>query len=286
MNKDLYIVADVHGFYNELKNDLKLANYDENNENNLLIDLGDFFDRGEQAVEVYKYYKKLSDEGKAIILRGNHTTFLQDFLEGKDCSFNFEHNGLNKTIDDFLGDTNSWLTFLMYITSMKEIAPNIYGERVNPILEDSSSVPSEIVFDIFQDYAREKINKDYPELLEWLRERPYYYETENYIFTHASIDGTCEDWHNPEITPYKDWSPWEYLTWDRGYFYGEPIKNTNKIIVVGHYHTDGIREKFNISADGTNSILKSEDGKKIFLDTCTPLTRRVNVLTIKNEKLL
>lgn len=286
MIKDIYVVADVHGFYDELLDSLHNEGYDDNNSDYLLIDLGDFFDRGNQAVEVYNYYKKLTDEGKAIILRGNHTTFLEEFLEGKDCSFNFAHNGFNKTLDSFLKEASSWHTFLKYVDTMKEEAKEKYGERVEPILEDTYSVPSEIIFGIYQDYAREKINKDYPELLKWLQERPYYYETKNYIFTHASIDGTCDDWHNPTYSSYEFWSPWEYLTWDDGSFYGKPIKNTEKTIVVGHYHTDGIREKFNISVDGTNSILKSENGKKIFIDTCTPLTHRVNVLTIEKEELL
>lgn len=283
--KNIYVVSDVHGFYNELLDSLNNSNYDETNKDSLLIDLGDFFDRGEQNVEVYKYYKRLTDEGKAIILRGNHTTFLEEFLEGKDCMFNFLYNGFNKTLDSFLEDTSSWNTFLMYISELPEEALKIYGERVKPILNGFGSVPSEIVFDVYQDYAREKINKDYPELLSWLQERPYYYETKNYIFTHSSIDGLCNNWHKPSYTPYEFWSPWEYLTWDDGSFYGKQIKNTDKTIVVGHYHTDGIREKFNISADGTNQILKSIDGKKIFIDTCTPITHRVNVLTITDELL-
>lgn len=284
--KNLFVVADVHGFYSVLKDDLLKAGYDDTNETNLLIDLGDFWDRGDEAVEIYKYYKSLSDSGKAIILRGNHTTFMEEFLEGKDCSFNFAHNGFNKTIDSFLGDTLAWQTFCMYLHEMKDMAPKIYGDRVIPILEDLNATSIEIRFNIFQEYAREKINKDYPELLAWLKERPYYYETKNYIFTHASIDGLCDDWHNPEYTPYDFWSPWEYLTWDDGSFYGKPIKNTDKTIVVGHYHTDGIREKFNLEVSGNNSILKSDNGKKIFIDTCTPITHRVNVLTIEDEELL
>ena len=74
----LFVVSDVHGFYDYLIRDLKQVGYNDNDKNNLLIDCGDFFDRGEQAVEVYEYYKRLSDEGKAIILRGNHTNMLID----------------------------------------------------------------------------------------------------------------------------------------------------------------------------------------------------------------
>ena len=283
--KNIYCVSDVHGFYNELIESLNKADYDENKDDTLLIDCGDFFDRGEQAAEIYQYYKRLSDGGKAIILRGNHTSMLIDFLKGEDCSFNFAHNGLNKTIDSFLGETQAWPTFYLCITEMKEEAKEIYGDRILSILEDTESVPSEVVFSIFEDYAREKINKDYPDLLEWLQERPYYYETKNYIFTHASIDGECDDWHKPTFSPYTFWSPWEWLTWDDGGFYNKPINNTNKTIIVGHFYTDRIRKMYNIPETGNNDILHSEDHRKIFIDTCTPMTHSVNVLEIQDDLL-
>ena len=285
MNRIIKVVSDIHGYYDEFIRDLKESTYVDNDESMLIV-LGDFFDRGSQSVEVYAYLKKLSDEGKAICIRGNHETFLEDFLEGNDCEFNFIHNGFDKTLSSFLCENDAWKNFNDFINNRKEIASSIYGKRVEPVLSDPDSVPREVLFNIFQEYAREFINKNYPELLKWLKERPYYYETDNYIFTHASIDGTCKDWKNPEYTPYDFWSPWEYLTWDDGSFYSKPINNTNKTIVCGHYHTDGIREKFNIKSDGNNSILWSEDGRKIFIDACSPLTHRVNVLTIINEKLL
>ena len=193
MIKNIYCISDIHGFYEELLESLKRVGYNENDKNSLLIVCGDYFDRGLHSLEVYKYLKKLSDEGKAICIRGNHESFLQDFLNGEDCSFNFAHNGFNKTLDSFLEDTVCWDTFITYLVNFKEQALQVYGDRVEPLLGDPFSVPTEIVFGIFQEYAREKINKNYPELLSWLEERPYYYETKNYIFTHASIDGTCKD---------------------------------------------------------------------------------------------
>lgn len=285
MKKTLKVVSDIHGFYDVLINDLNKVGYTED-DNSLLIICGDYFDRGLQSLEVYNYIKRLSDEGKAICIRGNHESFIQSFLEGEDCSFNFAYNGFNKTINSFLGDTLAWDTFLTYLVNFKDQAPIVYGDRVKPLLGDPFSIPTEVVFDVFQEYVREKINNEHPELLQWLKERPYYYETKNYIFTHASIDGSCKDWHNPEFIKYEGITSWESLTWDNGTFYGKEIKNTNKIIVCGHYHTDGIREKFNLDSSGTNEILYSKDGHKIFIDTCTPLTRRVNVLTINNEELL
>ena len=50
----LFVVSDVHGFYDYLIRDLKQVSYNDNDENNLLIDCGDLFDRGVQAVEVYE----------------------------------------------------------------------------------------------------------------------------------------------------------------------------------------------------------------------------------------
>ena len=55
----LFVVSDVHGFYDYLTRDLKQAGYDDNDENSLLIDCGDFFDRGTHSVEIYEYYRKL-----------------------------------------------------------------------------------------------------------------------------------------------------------------------------------------------------------------------------------
>lgn len=286
IKKNIYVVSDCHGYYDELINSLNKNGYDENDKNSLLIDCGDFFDRGEKSLEIYKYYKRLSDEGKAIILKGNHTTMFINFLEGKDCVLDFLYNGFNKTIDSFLGDTLSWHTFNMYVHELQEEALKIYGERVKTILGDISNIPPEKIFSIYQEYAREKIMNDFPELLSWLKERPYYYETKNYIYTHSSIQGDCEDWKNPTYSRYSDWTPWEYLLWDDGNFYGKEIKNTNKVTVCGHFHTDGIREKFNLEITGTNEILRSEDGKKIFIDTCTPITHRVNVLKITDEEIL
>ena len=286
MKRKLFVVSDIHGGYNYLIESLKQVNYDENDSNSILICCGDMFDRLEQSKEVYTYLKGLSDKGKAICLRGNHETFLIDFLEGKDCSFNFMHNGFNKTLDSFLSEQDSWKHFIEIISDQnknKKDKIKLYGSRVSTIIDEFNSIPSEITFNIFQEYAREKINKEFPELLSWLKSRLYYCETENYIFTHGAIDGLCEDWHNPIYTPYDFWSPWEYLTWDDGNFYKQDIINTNKTVVVGHFHTDAIRERFHIPISGNNSILISEDKRKIFIDTCTVITHKVNVLILEDD---
>ena len=49
----LFVVSDLHGHYKELIKALKKAEFDENNDNHLLISLGDMFDRGQDSVLVY-----------------------------------------------------------------------------------------------------------------------------------------------------------------------------------------------------------------------------------------
>lgn len=281
-NLELFVFGDIHGHLKELERDLQDAGYDEDNSNHLLIVLGDNFDRGTESKEVFLKFKKLTSEGKAIVLHGNHEDFIIDFLEGKDCMFNFKHNGFNKTLDSFLDQTCSWEMFCFMCNSDPDMAIALYGNRVKPLLEDFYSIPVEVAFDVYQEYARQEIRKNYKDLLPWLRSLPYYYETEHYIFTHAAIDGSCDNWKEPKYTKYEFWTPWQYLTWDDGSFYVEPINNTPKTVVVGHFHTDAIRDKYDLpDGEVENDILYGD--RKIFLDTCTILTKRVNILKINDN---
>ena len=80
MKKKIFAVSDIHGEYEILIKGLKEAGFDEDNPEHLLVSVGDAFDRGENALAVYEYLKRLSDEGKAIVLKGNHTGFFTNYL--------------------------------------------------------------------------------------------------------------------------------------------------------------------------------------------------------------
>ncbi|MBO7615101.1 MAG: metallophosphoesterase [Bacilli bacterium] len=279
----LFVVSDIHGFYSEFIRDIHNAGFNEEDDNHLLIVLGDLFDRGEESKSIYTYLKDLTDKKRAVVLHGNHEDFLIDFLEGKDCFFNYNYNGFNSTLDSFLLQTRSFEMFCFYCSSEPDMAEEMYGDDIKTITLDSSAVPTEIKFELFQEYARRTILKRNKDLLGWLKSLPFYFETKNYIFTHASIDGTCEDWHNPIKSGYAGQTPWQYLTWDDGYFYRQPVTNTDKTVVVGHFHTDAIRSKNGLPFpdEEDNTILYGD--KKIFIDTCTVLTHRVNVLVLEDE---
>lgn len=264
MKKTLFVVSDEHGHYKELREALSNAGWDEKNPNHLLISCGDCFDRGSESLSIYKFYKKLTEQGRAVVLKGNHTTMFIDFLEWSNSPFNYIHNGLNETIADFVGRTapfESWCAI------------------------DKDCDMNTLTYAEWAECTRKDINNEYPELLEWLKNLPWYYETKNYIFVHGGIDTKAKDWRYPKVE-YFGRTDWDALSWDDGSFLGKKVTNTNKTIVCGHFSTKALRERYTIAdnPDDLDDILYYDN--KIFLDTCTILTKRINVLKIEEEELM
>lgn len=260
MKKKIFFIGDIHGFYDYMINALNEAGYDENNSSHLLVVLGDAFDRGGQAVQVYEYLKRLTDEGKAIVTFGNHHRFFINFLEGSYNPFNYLHNGLNETIADFWHRTVPFESWCMLDENCEMNTAN-YARWV--------------------DICRKDINEEYPELLPWLKSLPRYFESKNIIGVHASIDTEVEDWHFPHCERY-GLLDWDALDFDDGNFINKK-NNTGKTIVAGHFDTGHLRKMHSLGEYEDHSILKTEDNK-IFIDGCVPLTKKVNVLIIEDEE--
>lgn len=272
MKKTIFAVSDIHGHYQLTISALKEAGYDSENDNHLLIVCGDITDRGQESLAVYEWLSKLTEEKKAIVLRGNHDYFLMDFLKGSNNPFNFIHNGLNTTLDDLLHSTNDFGTYVVTHS------------------EPSENGQYEVTIGLYDDWAnqtREQILDEYPDLLDWLSQFPHYYETKNYIFTHGSIDTKVEDWHNPTKCRHR-YEGWDACHWDDGSFFNESICNTDKTVVIGHFGTQQLRKYYKYGKDDNSeySILKRNDGKVIALDATTILSKRVNVLKIEDEELI
>lgn len=257
--KKIFAISDIHGHYHITIDALKRAGYDENNDSHLLIVCGDIFDRGCESLKVFEWLLPLTKSGKAVVLRGNHDYFLMDFLKGSDNPFNFVNNGLNHTLDSFIGVDND---FNKYVE-----ANNLYSTLAS--------------YRKWADDRRKFILDYHRELLPWLESFPDYYETKNYIFTHGSIDTNSEDWREPKKT-------WYDCHWDDGSFFNKTILNTDKTVVVGHFGTGHLRDIYHIK-DGASSrydILKRDDGRVVAIDATTILSKRVNVLVIDEEELI
>lgn len=268
MQKKIFVVSDIHGHFDELIESLNEKGYNEDDENNLLLVLGDHFDRGTQSLQVYEYLKRLTDEGKAITIMGNHDLMFIDYLEGTVIDpFNYFRNGESETFAEFWHRTKPFESWCM--------------------IDKNIGQPTDRDFIQWLSVAVKDINEEYPELLSWLKNQPYYFETKNYIFTHGAIDTKAADWHNPHCYRYS-YVDWDALTWDDGSFFGSDIENTDKKVVIGHFGTDHLRDKYNLKKNGEEdfSILRREDGRVIAIDGTTICSKKVNVLVIEREELL
>lgn len=71
----LFVVSDIHGFFDEFKAALDKAGFDPNNEEHWLISCGDEIDRGPKPKEVIAF---LNDLERKVVIRGNHTQLFED----------------------------------------------------------------------------------------------------------------------------------------------------------------------------------------------------------------
>lgn len=152
-----------------------------------LVLIGDLNDRGSKTKECFLLGMRLVKETGAIYLRGNHEEYFLDFLkEPEDWYEPYLRNGGKETIES-----------LLHTGATEEYSP------------------TEIAM---------MIRSRYSELIDFLCERPLYYEWKNYIFVHAGVDLSKKDWHQT--------SPHDFI-WIREAFHkGE--NQTGKTIVFGH----------------------------------------------------
>lgn len=257
--RSVYVVSDIHGHHEVLIDTILNSGFDPDDEGDLLVVCGDMFDRGGESLAVYEYLKGLWDNKRAVIIKGNHEQMFIDYLEGNNISpFNYIRNGLDETFADFLHCTKPFETWC------------ILEDKKNPTYGD---------FAEWVGHAREEINNEYPELLPWLKSLPYYFETEDYIFTHGAIDTEVEDWKKPMIER-NGKIGWEALTWDDGSFFGKEINNTDKTVVIGHFGTNHLRKMYNLYErydENDYSPLIRDDGRVIALDSTVVVSKKLNL---------
>ena len=88
----LFVVSDIHSFYDEFIDALTKAGFDEDNPNHLLVVCGDLFDRGPKSRELLNYINSLEHK---ILIRGNHEDLLEELCERQ---YPYEHDISNGTV--------------------------------------------------------------------------------------------------------------------------------------------------------------------------------------------
>lgn len=130
--RKIFVVTDIHGHCSLLKNALEKAGFDNENEDHLLVCCGDYFDRGNENVEVLKFFERLKHK---VLIRGNHEDMLLKIFEtGKILPHNYL-NGTMQTLVDFFGKyfidpADDTVDFSGKTSTVKRICDFI-GETVN-----------------------------------------------------------------------------------------------------------------------------------------------------------
>ena len=288
--KTYFVCSDIHSFYDELMLALNEASFDINNNNHILIVLGDIFDRGDKTIEVYKFLRSIPED-RLILIKGNHEQLLLDLIERKyPCDADFS-NRTYKTLTSFSKDP---------ISIQKEWLILNYDkyEDANKLLIESRKVYESATKVLYN-------NPLLNEVVEWLKSDKwsYYYELGNYVFVHSFIPlsvtnklyGTVKynpNWRNNSSIEELKESTWgcPYLLFKAGLF-DEEIKK-GKVLVCGHWHTSDFYNKLLypneqdkwLDIKTSNPIFKSDKFPNLIgLDACTALTHKINVLVIKEK---
>ena len=195
-----FVVADVHGFYDEMLLALKFAGYDKNNPNHCFVSLGDLLDRGPKPKECLDFVNSLPEKNK-VLIRGNHEDLIEEMIHRRWFAFHDYHNGTVQTAYDITGiDRND----------------NDYTqENVCEILEINAPLNT------------------------YLKSCVDYFENNHVIFVHGWIPcdemiyrhfkPCVEDWHEGD---------WRSARWINGFdAWHSGVVVPDKTIWCGHYHT-------------------------------------------------
>ena len=186
-SKRIIAVGDIHGCINELLLMLEKVNYDKQKDQ--LIFLGDYVDKGPNPKLVLEKIMDLVLNDDAIALGGNHEQIFLNWLCNNDYKrtpYFHRKVGGRKTVASF------------YPFSLET-------------LDDEAR-------------AREHILNHYRHVIDFIKSRPNFYESDKHIFVHAGI--------NPQASPWQNTSEHDFR-WIRELFLHEP-NHVNKKIVFGH----------------------------------------------------
>lgn len=260
-----YVVADTHGYYNEMVEALTEKGYYADTTPHKLIMCGDLFDRGSQNKEIEKFVLDLLDRNEVILIRGNHEDLLVSFVETLpsmgELDIKYSHDQTNGTVDT---------------------VRQIIGASMNKMV-------------LYPDHVSQQMKQSgvFTRILPAMRN---YYETAKYIFVHGWIPSDASGFGGRGLWfHYKaDWreddaAGWAYARWYNGMLAAhlgdiEP----GKTIVCGHWHASYGHANFEEKGTefGKDADFSPYYGEGIIaLDACTIHSKKVNCIVIEDDEL-
>jgi serine/threonine protein phosphatase 1 len=231
-----FLFSDVHGEYDALIESLQGAGFDMENPEHFLIGLGDYFDRGSQNEFVLVFLMAMQEQGRIKLIRGNHDDMLLNFLTMgvREAFHDLRYNGLDKTIDGLAGERVKF--------------PNLEGYIA----------------------AKNMVLKNYPNLIEFLKNMEEVIEIDNYVLTHAGFfarnDGTLivDNWNHTDV-----------MIQHRSEFFDK-----SKIYIFGHWHAEKLNKLMNISTGNPDKFIYKNF---IGIDATTNKTKKATIHVIETD---
>lgn len=255
--KTLFVVSDVHSYFNEMKLALDTAGFDIYNKDHIFISCGDLLDRGPDPLKCLEFVNSLEDDRKKLIL-GNHEDLLIQACFNERFDFSDRHNKTDETVYKVTG--------------------------IKPISQTDS---------LYVDQAALSSMRENKEWNKYIYSCENYFEINDYVFVHGYIpvlkDGNLkynENWRN-------EFSNWQEARWLNGMsMWKLGIREPNKTIVCGHWHSSyghaRIHKEGNEFEKDINGNIKSihtpfYDNGIIAIDACTPYSGFVNCIKLEVE---
>lgn len=243
-----YVISDVHGFYNEMREALNNAGFDPNNEEHWLVSLGDEMDRGPDPEKVINYLMRLP---RAIFVKGNHQQLMEDMCERRYAEKHDWSNGTMQSVLDLAPDAKT-----------ADEAFEVAYSKIKPFFDKTVNY-LELKNHILVHAWIPLIDKDdLP---------PYYVLNRHFEFN--------PDWRN--ASDYE----WDDARWGNPFMFAEQGFLPDKTLVFGHWHCSegwAIAEDRNVFGEDAKFDPFYGNGF-IAIDACTAHSGKVNCIVIEDD---
>ncbi|MBK5242686.1 metallophosphoesterase [Clostridium sp.] len=172
----IFAISDIHGFSEPLNEVLSLIDL-SSNEGNKLIFCGDYIDYGTDSCNVLYKIKELTETypNQVTAIMGNHEYMFLEFLNADDRDiWNIEWLGADR-------DFSTSNTFISSLT--REMIGKLKAKLGY----------HNYLFDVAKLVKKDILN-NHIQLVKWLKNLPFYYETDCQILVHAGVDEEAEEY--------------------------------------------------------------------------------------------
>ena len=244
----LYVISDVHGYFDEMISALNEAGFDSNDENSWLIVCGDTTDRGPKPKEVIDYLNSLT---RCVLIKGNHEQLLMDCIERQYPLRHDWSNGTAQTIIDLAPHAKTF-----------EEACMVAYEIMKPFVDKMVNYFESERFVFCHGFLPVNCDDDLP---------AYY--------RHNRKFSKMEDWRNAHQ------GQWNDAMWLNSFDMIDMGFDIEKCVVAGHWHASYGRHKTNGEpefGDSANFNAFCYNDTLIMIDACTVYSHKVNCLTLED----